>query len=101
MAENGYSARLICAPMEEARLVFPNSYFDEDYFKMPVHDSEVILCNRKISTYANALAKAGFVIEQMVEQNSREVWEKEAEADSKSLKARMVPISVCFEARKL
>ena len=42
-----------------------------------------------------------YMIEQMVEQNSREVWEKEAEADSKSLKARMVPISVCFKARKL
>lgn len=167
LAENGYSARLVCAPMEEEagipqdyfdyvysiygigwttdlegtfrriasylkkdgififswhhtlhycvawsceerrevieddKLVFHKSYFDESYFKMPVHDSEVILCNRKISTYVNALAKAGFVIEQMVEQNSREVMEEAAEADSKSLKARMVPISVCFKARKL
>lgn len=42
LAENGYSARLVCTPMEE-----------------------------------------------------------EAEADSKSLKARMVPISVCLKARKL
>ncbi len=87
--------------IEDDKLVFHKSYFDESYFKMPVHDSEIILCNRKISTYVNALAKAGFVIEQMVEQNSREVWEKGAEADSKSLKARMVPISVCFKARKL
>ena len=36
---------------------------------MPVHDSEVILCNRMISTYVNALAKAGFVIEKMIEQS--------------------------------
>lgn len=27
---------------------------------MPVHDSQIILCNRKISTYVNALAKAEF-----------------------------------------
>lgn len=41
------------------------SYFDESYFRMPVDGSEILLCNRKISTYVNALAKAGFAIEQM------------------------------------
>lgn len=41
--------------------------------KMPVHDSEVVLCNRMISTYVNALAKAGFVIEQMIEQNTSDM----------------------------
>ena len=79
--------------IEDGRLVFHKSYFDEDYFTMPVHDSEVTLCNRKISTYVNALAKAGFVIEQMVEQNT--------DTGEKSLKDEMVPISVCFKARKL
>lgn len=51
---------------ENGQLVFTRSYFDESYFTMPVHDSEIVLCNRKISTYVNALAKAGFVIEQMI-----------------------------------
>ena len=50
--------------LDDGKMVFESSYFDESYYKMPVHDSEVILCNRMISTYVNALAKAGFVIEQ-------------------------------------
>ena len=44
------------------KMVMTKSYYDESYFKMPVHDSEIVLCNRKMSTYINALAKAGFVI---------------------------------------
>ncbi len=50
---------------EDEKLVMMKSYYDESYFKMPVHDSEIILCNRKMSTYINALAKAGFVVEQL------------------------------------
>ena len=81
--------------LENDTLVFHKSYFDESYFKMPVHNSEVILCNRKISTYVNALAGAGFVIEEMIEQNDMQ------NIDSDDIKAKMVPISVCFKARKL
>lgn len=84
--------------IENGKLVFHKSYFDESYFKMPVHDSEIILCNRKISTYVNALARAGFIIEQMIEQN--DIGTAGAD-DEKSLKAEMIPISVCFKARKL
>lgn len=87
--------------IENGELVFSKSYFDESYYKMPVHDSEVILCNRKISTYVNALAKAGFVIEQMIEQNDRETMESTGDTSDKTLKAKMIPISVCFKARKL
>lgn len=86
--------------IEDDKLVFHKSYFDEEYFKMPVHDGEIVLCNRKISTYVNALAKAGFVIEQMVEQNDEAVMNAEC-TDDKSRKAKMLPISVCFKARKL
>ena len=55
---------------------------------MPVHDSEVILCNRMISTYVNALAKAGFVIEQMIEQNVSDM----NDTSDKAKKAEMIPI---------
>lgn len=87
--------------IENDKLVFSKSYFDESYFSMPVDGSEIILCNRKISTYVNALAKAGFVIEQMVEQNDRETMETTEDASDKTRKAKMIPISVCFKARKL
>ena len=82
--------------IEDNKLTFNRSYFDESYFTMPVHDSQILLCNRKISTYVNALAKAGFVIEQMIEQNDRISMENAAD-----LKANMVPVSMCFKARKL
>ena len=86
--------------IENGKLVFHKSYFDEEYFTMPVDGSEIVLCNRKISTYVNALANAGFVIEQMVEQNVDDTVESE-EITDKTLKAKMLPISVCFKARKL
>lgn len=85
--------------IEDGQLVFHKSYFDENYFTMPVDGSEIILCNRKISTYVNALANSGFVIEQMIEQNNKETME--TIDDIKAIKAQMIPISVCFKARKL
>ena len=87
--------------IESGKLVLSKSYFDESYFTMPVHDDEIIICNRKISTYVNALAKAGFVIEQMIEQNDTETMESTEDMSDKTRKAKMVPISVCFKARKL
>ena len=68
---------------------------------MPVHDSEIILRNRKVSTYINALADAGFVIERMVEQNDRETMENLEDMGTKARKARMCPIFMFFKARKL
>lgn len=87
--------------IENDKLIFSKSYFDESYFTMGVQDSEIILCNRKISTYVNALAKAGFAIEQMIEQNDRETMLSTEDTSDKVKKAKMIPISVCFKARKL
>jgi ubiquinone/menaquinone biosynthesis C-methylase UbiE len=87
--------------IENDQLIFHKSYFDESYFTMPVHESEVVLCNRKISTYINALAKAGFVIEQMIEETDKRIMDSAEDDSDKAKKARMLPISVCFKARKL
>ena len=86
---------------ENDSLIMSKSYFDEDYFKMPVHDSEIILCNRKISTYVNALAQAGFVIEKLVEESDKVSLEAEGNLDPKTRKAKMLPLSFCIKARKL
>lgn len=83
------------------KLVLTKSYYDETYFKMPVHDSEIILCNRKISTYINALAKAGFMIEQLVEETDSDSLNAVGEIDIKTQKAKMMPISFCIKARKM
>jgi len=83
--------------MEDGKLVFHRSYFDESWFRMPVDGSEITLCNRKISTYVNALAGAGFAVEQMIELPAQSIGDDSDNAQ----KARMLPISVCFKARKL
>lgn len=87
--------------LKDNQLVFGRSYFDESYFTMPVDGSEIILSNRKISTYVNALAKAGFAIEQMIEQTDNETLSSTDDESVKTKKAKMFPLSVCFKARKL
>jgi hypothetical protein len=87
--------------IENDTLIFNKSYFDESYFSMPVDGSEIILCNRKISTYINALAKAGFAVEQMIEQTDKETMEAVGDISDKTKKAKMIPISFCIKARKL
>lgn len=86
--------------VENDQLVFSRSYFDESYFTMPVDGSEVILCNRKVSAYINALAEAGGVVERMIEQTDRQTMES-SDGSDKMKKARMLPLSMCFRARKL
>lgn len=81
--------------------VMAKSYYDESYFKMSVHGSEIVLCNRKLSTYINALARAGFVIEQLVEDCDEDTKKAEGDLDLKTKKAKMLPISFCIKARKL
>ncbi len=85
--------------IENDKLILNRSYFDESYFTMPIDGSEIILCNRKISTYVNALAEAGFIVEQMIEQTDKETMESVTD-DNKTKKAKMLPLSVCFKARK-
>jgi hypothetical protein len=68
---------------------------------MPVDGSEIILCNRKISTYINYLAQGGFHVEQMIDQPDREPRDAAGELSDKAKKAKMLPISFCIKARKL
>ncbi len=87
--------------VEKNTLIFNNNYFDEAYFTMPADGSEIILCNRKMSTYINALAQAGFVVEEMVEETDEETMETTDELSDKMKKAKMFPITFCIKARKL
>ena len=87
--------------IEDDKLVLMKSYYDESYFHMPVHDSKIVLCNRKISTYINALAKAGFVVEQFIEASDETTLKAQGDVDPKTRKAKMMPISFCIKARKL
>ena len=87
--------------LDDGRLVFSRSYFDESYFKMPVHDTTVTFANRMISTYVNALYNAGFIIEKMIEQTDGKSLTDTEDKSPKAQKAKMVPLSVCYKCRKL
>ena len=50
---------------------------------------------------STALAKAGFVVEQLVEESDNKSLNATEEADPKTKKAKMLPISFCIKARKL
>lgn len=49
----------------------------------------------------NALAKAGFVVEQLVEESDHKSLNATGDVDPKTKKAKMLPISFCIKARKL
>ena len=97
----GYSTdecRVVEEPDGSFRLT--RSYFDENYFTMPVHDSTVTFANHKISTYINALANAGFLIQRMVEEHSAAA-QADAPHSAKARRALLTPNSMCFKARRL
>ncbi|WP_167483596.1 hypothetical protein [Paenibacillus xylanexedens] len=55
--------------------------------------------NRKLSTYVNALAKAGFAIEQLFEESHEEL--RQLQNDDFANKAKMLPVTFVIKARKL
>ncbi len=75
--------------------------FDESWFTLSLDGFDAKLCNRKISTYINALSKAGFIVEQMIEETDKETMTSESKNDNRSKKAKMLPLSFVFKARKL
>ncbi|WP_315673630.1 class I SAM-dependent methyltransferase [Clostridium sp. 19966] len=90
-----------CVTIEEDKFIFTNSYFDEEWFTLKIDGWDANLCNRKISTYINALAKAGFAIEYMSEETDSKVLEARGEFSNRSKKAQLLPLSFVFKARKL
>ncbi|MBI9013121.1 MAG: methyltransferase domain-containing protein [Clostridiales bacterium] len=88
-----------CVAVEEEMLNFKKCYFDESWYSVSLDGDAISLSDRKISTYVNALAKAGFVIEEMIEESDNEILESN---DSKfAQKAKMLPVTFVIKARKL
>lgn len=90
-----------CVIVNEEQLIFNKSYFDEKWYAQIVDGTEIMLPNRKISTYINALADVGFVIEKMIEQTNDTTLQMTEEIDDKSRKAQNLPLSFVFKARKV
>ncbi len=89
-----------CVIVDEKQLIFNKSYFDEEWYTQIVDGTEIMLPNRKISTYVNALADTGFIIEKMIEQTNDSTLQITEEIDDKSRKAQNLPLSFVFKARK-
>lgn len=88
-----------CVSVENGKLIFSNSYFNEEWYYADMSDKKIMLTNRMLSTYINALADNGFIIDKLVEQTDRE---KAIEAGNDyGRKALMLPTAFVIKARKL
>ena len=89
-----------CVTVDGEKLIFEKSYFDENWYTQEIDDMDIMLSNRKISTYINALARAGFIIENMFEQTNDSTLQMTGQVDDRSRKAQKLPLSFVFKARK-
>ena len=89
-----------CVAYEEGLLTFKKCYFDESWYSVPLEDGMISLSDRKLSTYINALTKAGFIIEEMLEESDEDMIEANKESEF-SKKAKMLPVTFVIKARKL
>lgn len=87
-----------CVVAENNMLAFKKSYFDESWYSVSLDENELTLSDRKLSTYVNALSKAGFVIEQMIEESDDEIIQSRNSDFAK--KAKMLPVTFVIKARK-
>lgn len=88
-----------CVTIENGQLVFRNSYFNEEWYRADMDDKEIMLSNRMLSTYINALADHGFVIEKLIEETDRDEAIKSDSDYGK--KALMLPTAFIIKARKI
>lgn len=88
-----------CVSMEDDQLIFSNSYFDEEWYSATMGDKQIMLSNRKLSTYINALADNSFMIQKLVEDNDDDLIN--AEESNFSRKAKMLPVTFVIKARKV
>lgn len=90
-----------CVSVENDMLAFKKCYFDESWYSVAFDESELTLSDRKLSTYVNALAKAGFLIEQMIEESDDEIIQSWNENSNFANKAKTLPLTFVIKARKL
>lgn len=86
------------------RIIFNGNYLEEDYYTFVKNGNPLTLQNRKLSTYINTLAEAGFAVERVVEETNSNVLEKSEEFSSgyyADFKAKHFPLSIVIKARKL
>ena len=89
-----------CVVVENEMLNFKKCYFDESWYSVLLDGNTITLSDRKISTYVNALSKAGFIIEQMIEETDSEIMQQDDNSDI-AKKAKILPLTFVIKAKKL
>lgn len=93
-----------CVDAEGDRVIFTGNYNKEDIFTFEKGGEPMTLKNRRLSSYINALAEAGFAAERVIEETDNSALEREGAFSSSyysEIKARKFPLSVIIKARKL
>lgn len=89
-----------CVAVENDLLNFKKSYFDESWYSVALEEGAISLSDRKLSTYINALSKAGFIIDEMIEESDEDMLQSHKTGDFVK-KAKMLPLIFVIKARKL
>lgn len=89
-----------CVAVENDLLTFKKSYFDESWYSVALEGGAISLSDRKLSTYINALTKAGFIIDEMIEESDEDMLQLHKDGDFVK-KAKMLPLIFVIKARKL
>lgn len=87
-----------CVAFEGDSLLFKRNYYDESWYSVAYKGGLLSLTDRKMSTYINALAKAGFHIEEMIESSDDELIEKHKSKFAE--KASILPVTFVIKATK-
>jgi len=89
-----------CVVAENSALIFQKCYFDESRYALSLGGETLTLSDYKLSTYINALARAGFVVEQMTEESDDEILQRCDTGNAFAQKAKMLPVTFVIKARK-
>lgn len=93
-----------CVDEVDGKLFFSGSYYEIESFTFQKNGNPLTLYNRRVSDYINALSKAGFTVEQVIEETDKETLNRDEEFTSgyySSTKAKKFPLSIVIRARKI
>lgn len=87
-----------CVAIENDLLLWKKSYFDERWYQAATPGGTLSLSDRKLSTYLNALAETGFILEKLVEESEDALLAANPGAFAE--KAKQVPATFVVKTRK-
>lgn len=93
-----------CLDTVDDRLIFAGQYVRDESFSYVQRGQPVTVQNRRMSTYINALADAGFAVERLIEETDGETLSHPAEfspAYYAPFRAGRLPLSFIVKARKI